>query len=491
MPIVGHEVKSTPEGPDVVFTILTPEYDLTEQMSAKRALQLDPNMVFVYREVHSNDRPKQMIETDYGVISSDTERMITNYLDEGHTQATLEMINSSVASGRRPTIAIINMLINIIIDDNTINLTISKRTSLCRQSVKVLFLILECHGPRLFDPLWNSFRVSKSTQRSRNKLSNDEDDMQDECTLQQYEDFFDFVKSVFQQRDTSEGQDKQKQHGLLLDFLIKVLEADIQSRRESHEEMKKATIIRLLKANAFKSNLVRELDSIFSCYDTTLPYDYIPPTTLEYLRTDVYTLSTRILNMLVICAYTDGVLDTTSFEEETYRQFSRLHGRQCSFFLENISNPAFVSTLCGLAFSDSDLSMVPDEALSLKHNRSQVVKKIFDFDMMTRPISVNTIQDIWRHVMIMSKRISCYLECKTLRFGTVVISGLTEDEMCLIWETGSLAMTHWRDHISALLMLPQIAKHKALSSEQAERYRDYQSMIELTINMTQLCLDVV
>ncbi|KAG2176846.1 hypothetical protein INT44_007510 [Umbelopsis vinacea] len=468
MPIVGHEVKNTPEGPNVVFTIWTPEYDLTEQISAKRALQLDPNMVFVYQELHSNHRPKQMIEADYGVIPSSTQRMITNYLDEGHTQATLEMINSSVASGRRPTTAIINMLINIIIDDNTPNFTISKRVSLCRQSVEVLSFILECHGPRLFDPLWDSFRVSKSTQQpSRSKLSIDEDDVQDECSLQQYEDFFDFVKSVLQQRETSEGQDKQKQ------------------------------------ANAFKSNLVRELDSIFSCYDTT--YDHIPPTTFVHL--DAYTLSARLLNMM------DSILAFDVFSwlyaptQTVYWTPKALRKRRIDSFLDcmvghgcinrtppcqkNISNPAFVSTLCGLAFSDSDLSMVPDEALGLKHNRSQVVKKIFDFDMMTRPISVNTIQDVWRHVMIMSKRIACYLECKTLRFGTMVIPGLTEDEMCLIWENGPHAMTHWRDHVSGLLMLPQVAKHKTLNSEQAERYTDYQSMIQLTINMTQLCLDVV
>lgn len=103
------------------------------------------------------------------------------------------------------------MLINIIIDDSTLNFTISKRLSLCRQSVQVLFFILDCHGPRLFDPLWNSFTVSKSAQRSRSKSSNDEDDMPEECSLQQYEDFFDFVKSVLQHYDTSEEQDKQKQ----------------------------------------------------------------------------------------------------------------------------------------------------------------------------------------------------------------------------------------------------------------------------------------
>jgi hypothetical protein len=70
----------------VVFTILTPEYDLTEEMSAKRALQLDPNMVYVYQELHSNDRPKQQLTADNGVIPPDTQRMITNYLDEGHSK---------------------------------------------------------------------------------------------------------------------------------------------------------------------------------------------------------------------------------------------------------------------------------------------------------------------------------------------------------------------------------------------------------------------
>jgi hypothetical protein len=69
---------------------------------------------------------------------------------------------------------------------------------------------------------------------------------------------------------------------------------------ESYEEMKKATINKLLKANTFKSNLVRELDSIFSCYDTTLPHDHIPPATFEHLRTDAsaYTLSMRLLNVV-------------------------------------------------------------------------------------------------------------------------------------------------------------------------------------------------
>jgi hypothetical protein len=138
--------------------------------------------------------------------------------------------------------------------------------------------------------------------------------------------------------------------------------------------------------------------------------------------------------------------------------------------------------------------MVPDEALHWKHTRNQVLKKIFEFDIMTRPISVNTIQDIWRHVTIMSKRISCYLESKTLRFGTdstMVISGLTADERCLIWERGPNAIMTWRDHVSALLKLPQVAKQKVSGKVQVERYQEYQTMIQLIMDMTQLCLEVV
>jgi hypothetical protein len=111
------------------------------------------------------------------------------------------------------------MLVNIIIDENILNFTISKRDSLCRQSVQVLFFILECHGPRLFDHLWKSFKESEPTQPSRNKSNNDEDNLQEECSLQQYDDFFGFVKSVLQHIDTAEGQDKQKQVGCVIVFV--------------------------------------------------------------------------------------------------------------------------------------------------------------------------------------------------------------------------------------------------------------------------------
>lgn len=162
---------------------------------------------------------------------------------------------------------------------------------------------------------------------------------------------------------------------------------------------------------------------------------------------------------------------------------------------QNISNPAFVSTLCGLAFSDCDLSLVSQESLHLKHNRNQVMKKIFEFDMMTRPISINSVQDVWKHVMIMSKRISCYLESKTLRCEhssgdtarSHVISGLTAEDMCLIWESGSIAIEKWRNHVTAMLRLPQLKRNRA---KQKDLDKEYQEMIQLTLDMTQLCLEV-
>lgn len=111
------------------------------------------------------------------------------------------------------------------------------------------------------------------------------------------------------------------QHGLLLDFLIAVLEKDIRGRKGkahiykrdkvylhvvvtctlpgSYTEMKNAIIVQLLNGSAFKSNMVPELDSIFSCYDTT-PGE-ISCATFEHRSvtdTPEYALSIRLLNLV-------------------------------------------------------------------------------------------------------------------------------------------------------------------------------------------------
>ncbi|KAM3587039.1 hypothetical protein VKS41_002085 [Umbelopsis sp. WA50703] len=149
-----------------------------------------------------------------------------------------------------------------------------------------------------------------------------------------------------------------------------------------------------------------------------------------------------------------------------------------------------------ISWSDSDLSLVPDDALHYKHNRTQVLNKIFEFDMLTRPISVDTIEDIWRHVIIMSKRISCYLESKVVRCdfqsakksSTYVTSGLTEDETCLIWENAPGAIERWRAHITVMLNDVVARAYKGFSTQDIQELRE---SIELTMDMTQLSLTVV
>jgi len=466
-------------------------------MQARQTLLLDSNIVQVYEELNFDDGPKQTLQIDHGGIPPDTQRMIWDYMDVGHTKAALEIVTSCIASGRRPTLQITNMLAYNIIDNKVQSLTIPKRITLCRLSTEVLRLILETHGPRCFDHLWKCFKDTNPS-RGKNRKSTpsvaDDGEIMQDCGLERFDNFFAFVKSVLQPQETESGRETQAEHGLLLDFLIAVLEKDIRGRKGSYTEMKNAIIVQLLNGSAFKSNMVPELDSIFSCYDTT-PGE-ISCATFEHRSvtdTPEYALSIRLLNLFVICAYTDGLLDTKSFEEETYRHFSRLHGRQCSYFLENVSNPAFVTILCGLAFSDSDLSLVSQESLHLKHTRNQVMKKIFEFDMMTRPISVNSVQDIWRHVTIMSKRISSYLESKTLRYeyssgaDSHVISGLTTEDMCLIWEHGAQAIEKWQDHVTAMLRLPQLKRNR---DQDTTLDKEYQDMIQLTLEMTRLCLQV-
>jgi hypothetical protein len=116
MPIIGHDVEITPEvmlpfnltfltillsthfsffsvvcltqGPEVFFTIASPEYNLIERMPARQTLLHDPNTVHVYEELNHEDGPKQALEADHGVLPPDTQRMIWDYLDVGHSTYT-------------------------------------------------------------------------------------------------------------------------------------------------------------------------------------------------------------------------------------------------------------------------------------------------------------------------------------------------------------------------------------------------------------------
>jgi hypothetical protein len=123
----------------------------------------------------------------------------------------------------------INMLVNIVIDDDSLNLTITKRTALCLKVVELLTFILDTHGPDCFEHLWTSFSDSK-TQKDVEKSA---DDLigQQECYLAQYGGFFKFVNSVLQPNGDELSRERSQQHGLLLGFLISILEQDIRLRK--------------------------------------------------------------------------------------------------------------------------------------------------------------------------------------------------------------------------------------------------------------------
>jgi hypothetical protein len=55
-------------------------------MSAKQALLLDPSIVHVYEELSFGDGPKQTLKADRGTMPVDAQRMIQNYIEEGHSR---------------------------------------------------------------------------------------------------------------------------------------------------------------------------------------------------------------------------------------------------------------------------------------------------------------------------------------------------------------------------------------------------------------------
>jgi hypothetical protein len=85
----------------VYFTITSPEYGLTERMQARQTLLLDSNIVQVYEELNFDDGPKQTLQIDHGGIPPDTQRMIWDYMDVGHSKpapaAPAILLNASCA----------------------------------------------------------------------------------------------------------------------------------------------------------------------------------------------------------------------------------------------------------------------------------------------------------------------------------------------------------------------------------------------------------
>lgn len=103
------------------------------------------------------------------------------------------------------------MLVNNVLNDKILSLTITKRIVLCRQSVEVLFFILETHGPRCFDHLWMTDKPSKPAhvRNKRSVADDDDDELQQLSGLEQFDDFFAFVKSVLETHETAAEREKQ------------------------------------------------------------------------------------------------------------------------------------------------------------------------------------------------------------------------------------------------------------------------------------------
>lgn len=108
----------------------------------------------------------------------------------------------------------------------------------------------------------------------------------------------------------------------------------------------------------------------------------------------------------------------------------------CQQLMQVIRYPTFVIEICDKALSDTNVSRVDDDH---KHFRNSChvplrVEKLLFYVLKTLPLS-NDLQDLYRHVSIVSKYCMCVLSTASIshkRASSETNSALAEDQLLLL-----------------------------------------------------------
>ncbi|KAI7854849.1 hypothetical protein BDC45DRAFT_507079 [Circinella umbellata] len=490
-------------------------------------MALDPESVELYQYFYSDGpglplaKQKQKEERE---IENKLEHMIVHYMEEEHYDAALDIIRSTIASGRKPSKQIILSLFDFILRPSII---LRKRTSkdlltMAREAQRILHDILETFGPDVFAPIWIIFKpnfLGRFHERRKRKeameMNYDDDDYDEpyECSLTEFDDIWDLAAQCFgyvEPRVRYQQQQQEKQslkqaaghvrRRIVLDILITVLENDLRARRESNSELEKCVILDMIRRDSTgnRSQFDRYLDIIFSVFG----YHNIEdgePTKLK--DADAAQFAARLLNMLAVLSYCDNLVTTKALVDQTYRRFLKLDVESCANLIETIQCTTFISTLCDLYLSDSDCSCVPDRYMYLRNgaHTAHLVEKLLFFNMKTKPVRLESIEDVYRHVMMVKWRYMLYMHERSLRADIIKtkkdgshvviskgISSVSDEQKIEIIVDGPEAVDHWKEHVNN--MVNQVSSRTSPNNTNNEYDQALKRKIHWAIQLLQLYL---
>ncbi|KAL0092887.1 hypothetical protein J3Q64DRAFT_1233712 [Phycomyces blakesleeanus] len=413
MLIIGHRFNDKGK---FVFIVSESGYD-PKEITAEEMLSLDPELIEIYQIFGMNKR-ENLITCE--PLQPKLTSMIFDYLDVGHDIAAMEIMEAAIKAKRELPIQFLFALINRILTP-PINGTYRSKSSQyifdgCEMAQRILKSALEVFGPLAFRGLWSTFEIQSKRYNYNKRNSEEEAELVEiKCVLDEYFDLWDFVKKSFT-IDPSENEMKRKCRNMVLEILICIMEKDVQMRIENYEELGECIFLSTIPKDDFgnRTRLGPYLDILFDVFQETKDYEINQVFYMESID-----MAGRLLNILIILSYCDQLVDTSSMIQQSYQRINRLDNDAFSNILQVISCTTFLSEICDRILIDSDFSLADEEYKYLRRIPGFRLDKMFHLFMKSRPLNMEYMSDIYRHVLVIIWRYRCYLGESTMRYSSL------------------------------------------------------------------------
>ncbi|RCH95087.1 hypothetical protein CU097_003569 [Rhizopus azygosporus] len=373
--------------------------------------------------------------------------MIVDYFEVNHIDVGMQLIESMFSTGKRPPSALLLTLINLMLQSK--DSFRSKETQVthwihCKQAHMLLMDILTLFGPNIYKPVWNEFmyfNISCSQQSIEEEDESSHYELLNTKELSHYFDFWDYTDKLLNHSSLTLND---RCRTLVLDFLINVLQADLKEKLNDEKKVGKSIMFGTLSTDSMLSctKFDKYLDILLKNYPNK--------------NDNLTQLVGSLLNMLITISCFERISSFDSLVSQMYSRFQKMDPDTSLQFMQSIKYPSFLIALLDKALSDTDISLV-DNAHKKFRNKKHVplrLEKVLFYVLKTQPITCDSIDALYKHVLIVSKYCMCVFStasiCHKKRSGEKN-TALSEEQLILLIEQQHTSLDKWETLIEELL----------------------------------------
>ncbi|KAI8886328.1 hypothetical protein K501DRAFT_171162 [Backusella circina FSU 941] len=365
----------------------------------------------------------------------------------------MQLIANELGSGKKPPPELLSILINFILQPKTKIKTRhdKKRHFLaCRKAYHILLDVLHLFGSSIFNRIWMEFgtNTARATALNMNgkrkrQSGNSSDSDEDMFTkyVGEFEDLWQLIRVVLKySKNTLESVCRR----YVADLLVKVLKCDVKSKKGIVSTMKKSKFISLLSKDTL--GICSKFDKILEMITQHMPY-------FDERQLEV---ATDLLNMLITITCYNGLGDQNGLLTQMYKYVRLMTGEMSQQTMEMIRYPSFIIALCDLALSDVDVSRVDEHSLHFRKSKHKplYLDKIFKYVFRTSPSNIQSIDDIYKHVLIVYRYCETIFTTSSIRAHRLTNESpwaLADDQLIYLLEYSHESVDYWEAIMESLI----------------------------------------